>query len=191
MGTRRWLWSAAAAALILIALPLLRNSAADTVTPPAYPPPPSVAAPLALSQIQPPKFSPDGARVTGGLAMTAFHRAMRPYSHADWHGAEMALARVVETYPGHYEAAYFRAICQLLLGKTDPAIAGLDRIIALSGATPYEEQARFYRAQALLLANRTAEARAELERVIALHGESDAKAAALLQRLGSQWPETR
>jgi hypothetical protein len=142
-----------------------------------------VTAPLfALNEIQPPRYS---ANILGGqstAAQQAFRAAMVSYSEANWSATATALTEVLEKFPDSSDAIYFRAICQLLSGNLSSALPGLDRVVALGNATPYEEEARFYRAQAYLLQNRAEDARKELDYVIGMQGNYEAKARAVLQR---------
>jgi TolA-binding protein len=183
MVLRHPVWIAAALAASLVAAILTWQTIHQQPAPQQAVQPSPVSAPLlALNEIQPPPYDVRVLRGQSTPAQQAFRAAMARYSQSDWNATAALLTSVLEKFPDASDAIYFRAICQLLSGQTSAALDGLDRIVMLGGATPYEEEARFYRAQAYLLQNRADDARQELDYVAGMHGDHEAKARALLQR---------
>jgi tetratricopeptide (TPR) repeat protein len=173
--------AAAALALFLIFWPKPSPSPGPVATLPlTVPAPPAL---LLLSEVQPAPYSPALFRDGAGAPGPAFSEAMRSYQKGEWNQAAQSLAAVAENSPSNFAALHFVGISSLLAGKSEAALAFLDRVIAFGQQSPFEEEARFYRAQTLLLLRRSPEARQELERIIKARGDYEAPARSLLKRL--------
>lgn len=174
--------AAAVAATILIFFWPRPSASPDPVaalptTAPATPPL------LLLSEIQPAPYAPALFRDGASTPSPAFREAMRSYQRGEWTQAAQALSAVAESSPSNPAALHFAGISSLLAGKSESALAFLDRVIAFGQQSPFEEEARFYRAQTLLLMGRPPEAREELERIVQARGDYEGSARALLKRL--------
>ncbi|MEX0879450.1 MAG: tetratricopeptide repeat protein [Thermoanaerobaculia bacterium] len=106
----------------------------------------------------------------------AFAAAMSPYARGDYAAADVGLARFLQAHPGHAEAAFYRGVSLLMLGKPEEARALLESAAA-SSRPPAE--VRWYLALALLKSGEPAAALAELDAVGRAPGPHRAEAAEL------------
>ena len=147
------------------------------------PAPPSI--PLSvLAQVEVPVYIPGVLRGPVDEAVERFQAAMKLYVEGDYAGAIPGLRAAVDMNPRAPRMAFFLAISNLLTGRIDPAVDGLEKAIAL-GDSPYLEEAHFYLAKARLQQGNVPSARAELERAIAQHGRLEPEARQLLKQLES------
>lgn len=190
-GAWGWAWPAAAAAAVLVVvvgIGIWRRQASVPVqpSPPVSTAQPAPSTPVAsleeLARIEPPRYVPVVLRGASDEATQRFRQAMTHYQQGDYRKALAGLQSAAQLDPGAVNINFYLAICQLLTGETENAIAGLQRTAAL-GDSPYLEEARFYLAKALLRKGEVDAAQQELRKTIELRGEWEARARELLQKV--------
>lgn len=162
---------------------------AQPTIPPGSPlPGPGIAAPapdwVALARVTPPPYTAAVLRGAGGEARRRFAQAMEHYVAGRYPTVIPGLEEASKLDPAAPEASFFLGICYLLTDQVDPAVAALQRTIAL-GDTPYLEEARINLAKAFLRKGNPDRATAELRKAVALKGDYENEAQALLERIKS------
>jgi hypothetical protein len=114
-----------------------------------------------LAQVEPAVYIPSALRGSTDDATERFQVAMRRYVDGDYEGAIPGLQAAMELNSKAPHVAFFLAISNRLTGRLEPAIADLERAIAL-GESPYLEEAHFYLAQSRLRQGSVQATRAEL-----------------------------
>jgi hypothetical protein len=99
-------------------------------------------------------------------ASAGFAEAMVPYTRGDWAAADAALARFLQTHPGHVEGSFYRGVSLLMLGRPEEA----RRLLASSSTAPVRPEAHWYLALALLKSGDASAALAELDAVASVPG---------------------
>jgi tetratricopeptide (TPR) repeat protein len=160
----------------VVAQPGTSAPATTQTTPPASPP---VVALSVLARIQAPPYAPAVLRGLHDEAAAKFDAAMGLYVKRDYRGAVPGLKAAIALRPDIPHYAFFLGACYLLTEQTDPAVAELQKTIAI-GESPYLDEAHFYLAKARLRQGDIAAAREELERVIERQGRLEAEARRLL-----------
>ncbi len=153
--------------------------AAPAATPPGSAP---VMALPELARVEPPPYIPLSLRGRRDEAAGRFEAAMRRYRDGDYAGAISELSAAARLRPNSANIVFFLAICQLLTGQLDVAIAGLQNTVAL-GESPYLEEAHYYLAKARLRQGDLRAARTELRRTIELRGQMETDARRLLAQV--------
>jgi len=147
---------------------------------------PSVSPPVValsmLARVAPPPYAPAALRGPNDEAGAKFDAAMRLYVKGDYAGALKGLEAAVALEPNAPQYAFFLGVCHLLTERTDPAVAELQKAIAI-GESPYLEEAHFYLAKARLRQGEIAAAREELQRTIERQGRLEAEARRLLAQV--------
>jgi TolA-binding protein len=144
--------------------------------------PAPVVALSVLARVEPPPYAPVALRGPHDEAAAKFDDAMRRYVKRDHTGALPGLSAAAGLKPDVPQYVFFLAVCQLLTGHLDPAVAGLRKTIAL-GESPYLEEAHFYLAKARLRQGDVQAAREELAKAIDRHGRIEDDARRLLAQL--------
>jgi tetratricopeptide (TPR) repeat protein len=137
-----------------------------------------------LARVEPPPYVPVTLRGGVDEATERFQTAMKQYGKGNYAGAIPGLRAAAELNPKAANSRFFLAICLLLTGQTDSAIAGLQQVLAL-GDTPYLEEAHFYLAKAYLGKGSLTAAHDELERTIRLQGRLESEARQLLKQVNA------
>jgi len=135
-----------------------------------------------LARVAPPPYAPAALRGPNDEAGAKFDAAMRLYVKGDYAGALKGLEAAVALEPNAPQYAFFLGVCHLLTERTDPAVAELQKAIAI-GESPYLEEAHFYLAKARLRQGEIAAAREELQRTIERQGRLEAEARRLLAQV--------
>ena len=135
-----------------------------------------------LARVEPPVYVPMTLRGPRDEAARRFDDAMRRYMEGDYEGAIPELTAAAGLNPNAPRIAFFLAICDLLTGRLDAAIDGLQKTIAL-GDSPYLEEAHFYLAKARLRQGDIRAARSELLQTIERRGRLEAEARRLVAQL--------
>jgi tetratricopeptide (TPR) repeat protein len=135
-----------------------------------------------LARVEAPPYAPVVLRGPHDEAAAKFDEAMRRYVKREYAGALPGLSAAAGLKPDVPQHVFFLAVCQLLTGQLDPAVAGLQKTIAL-GDSPYLEEAHFYLAKARLRQGDIPAAREELGKVIDRHGRIEDDARRLLAQL--------
>lgn len=107
---------------------------------------------------------------------------MRQYVNGHYRAVIPGLRATATARPDVAQHLFFLAACQLLDGQVTPAIAGLQKTIAL-GESPYVEDAHFYIAKARLRQGDVHAARKELVRTIEQHGMLEQDARTLVEQI--------
>lgn len=167
-GSRTRLWPLAAAACVTLAVGWWWLRQPTTSGPAPSRPLASSAAPTVRStrwaDLRVPKapYSPAGLPddlvwrddpddAPRGSEPGAFDRAMQAYARDDLAEAERRLARVLSREPRHAGAHFFHGVCLLIMGRTQDAIASLQRAREYTDG-PARDAALYYLALAHLKA---------------------------------------
>jgi tetratricopeptide (TPR) repeat protein len=199
----RWLWAAGlAAALVTVGIAFwLRRSAPQSVPPApaamtlprAMPPTPSRSPGPFLTELarfEPPPYTPLTLRGVTDEATERFHEAMAHYLKKDYTAAIRGLRAAARLDPKAANTQFFLATSYLLTDKTDAAIQGFQRTIAL-GNSPYFEEAHFYLAKAYLGKGDVGAAQDRLKKTVQLRGDLAEQAQGLLNQLQALGQEPR
>jgi hypothetical protein len=143
---------------------------------------PSVVALSVLVRVEAAPYAPIVLRGPRDEAAAKFDEAMRRYVRRDYVGAIPGLGAAASLKPDVPQYTFFLAVCQLITGQSDLAVAGLQKAIVL-GESPYLEEAHFYLAKARLRQGDIAAAREELQRTIMRQGRLEAEARRLLAQV--------
>jgi tetratricopeptide (TPR) repeat protein len=137
-----------------------------------------------LARVEPPPYAAAVLRSPHDEAAAKFDAAMRLYVKRDYRGAVPGLEAAIAQRPDVPQYAFFLGVCYLLTERTDPAVAELQKAIAV-GESPYLEEAHFYLAKARLRQGDIAAAREELERTIDRRGRLETEARRLLAQVNA------
>ena len=166
-----------------------RQTAPAPAEPLARPQPaaPPVVALSVLARVEPPPYAPVLLRGPQDEAAAKFDAAMRQYVKRNYAEAVPGLGAAAVLRPDVPQYAFFLAICHLLSGQLEPAVAGLQKAIAI-GESPYLEEAHFYLAKAWLGQGDVPAAREELVWTIERGGRLAPDARRLLAQLDALAP---
>lgn len=180
---------AAAAALAAIALAGLFVARGRPSPPPRPAPEPAAAAPAKRwrnLEVAPAPYRPaapeDELVYRSGEPPRGdgFFEAMAPYVRADYAAADVALARFLQTHPGHAEATFYRGVSLLMTGRLAEAKAHLE---SASRSPHPPAEARWYLALALLKGGDANGSLASLDAVAREPGPHRAEAAELSREI--------
>jgi tetratricopeptide (TPR) repeat protein len=143
---------------------------------------PPVVALSVLARVEPPPYAAAVLRGPHDEAAAKFDAAMGRYVKRDYRGAVPGLEAAIALRPDVPQYAFFLGVCHLLTERADPAVAELQKAIAI-GESPYLEEAHFYLAKARLRHGDIAAAREELQRTIERQGRLETEARRLLAQL--------
>ena len=110
--------------------------------------------------------------IRGGKTSRAIERyqeGMQNYLHRDYAAAATQLRDATRQDSELQPALFYLGISELLLGKPDPAIEALSKLIRME-TNPYQEESHWYLAKAFFRKRDLGAAQKELEAVTALNG---------------------